>query len=178
TTRPHPASTLFPYTTLFRSGRPGADPGVAHDQQDQGAEGTLRPYRADGRAELPPGDPHRRPRLHHRARRDRVRRRRQGARAERAGAQLLPGYRMRYFALLLWAVFAAHAQDYPVRAVRMLVGYPPGGGMDTIARIIAPKISEALGQQFVVENRPGASGGVAAEALVKSTPDGHVLMVA
>jgi len=72
----------------------------------------------------------------------------------------------------------ANAQDYPARAVRMLVGYPPGGGMDTMARIIAPKLSEALGQQFVVENRPGASGGVAAEALVKSTADGHVLMVA
>jgi len=73
---------------------------------------------------------------------------------------------------------AANAQDYPARAVRMLVGYPPGGGMDTIARIMAPKISEALGQQFVVENRPGASGGVAAEALVRSAPDGYVLMVA
>jgi tripartite-type tricarboxylate transporter receptor subunit TctC len=85
---------------------------------------------------------------------------------------------MKYFALLLWAAFTAHAQDYPVRAVRMLVGYPPGGGMDTIARIMAPKISEALGQQFVVENRPGASGGVAAEALVRSAPDGYVLMVA
>jgi tripartite-type tricarboxylate transporter receptor subunit TctC len=72
----------------------------------------------------------------------------------------------------------ANAQDYPARAVRMLVGYPPGGGMDTMARIVAPKLSEALGQQFVVENRPGASGGVAAEALVKSTADGHVLMVA
>jgi tripartite-type tricarboxylate transporter receptor subunit TctC len=70
------------------------------------------------------------------------------------------------------------AQEYPTRPVRMLVGYPPGGGMDTIARIMAPKISEALGQQFVVENRPGASGGVAAEALVRSAPDGYVLMVA
>jgi len=72
----------------------------------------------------------------------------------------------------------AQAQDYPTRAVRMLVGYPPGGGMDAIARVIAPKLSEALGQQFVIENRPGASGGVAAEALVRSAPDGHVLMVA
>jgi tripartite-type tricarboxylate transporter receptor subunit TctC len=73
---------------------------------------------------------------------------------------------------------AVVAQEYPVRPVRMLVGYPPGGGMDTIARIVAPKLSEALGQQFVIENRPGASGGVAAEALVKSSPDGYVLMVA
>jgi len=71
----------------------------------------------------------------------------------------------------------AQAQDYPTRPVRMLVGYAPGGGMDTISRIVAPKLSEALGQQFVVENRPGASGGVAAEALVKSAPDGYILMV-
>jgi tripartite-type tricarboxylate transporter receptor subunit TctC len=60
----------------------------------------------------------------------------------------------------------------------MLVGYAPGGGMDTIARVLAPKLSEALGQQFVIENRPGASGGVAAEALVRSAPDGYLLMVA
>jgi tripartite-type tricarboxylate transporter receptor subunit TctC len=72
----------------------------------------------------------------------------------------------------------AQAQDYPTRPVRVLVGYAPGGGMDTIARVVAPKLSEALGQQFVVENRPGASGGVAAEALVKSPPDGHTLMLA
>jgi tripartite-type tricarboxylate transporter receptor subunit TctC len=60
----------------------------------------------------------------------------------------------------------------------MLVGYPAGGGMDTIARILAPKLTEALGQPFVVENRPGASGAVAAEALVSSAPDGYVLMLA
>lgn len=70
------------------------------------------------------------------------------------------------------------AQDYPTRPVRMLVGYAPGGGMDTIARVLAPKLSEALGQQFLIENRPGASGGVAADALAKSQPDGYVLMVA
>jgi tripartite-type tricarboxylate transporter receptor subunit TctC len=70
------------------------------------------------------------------------------------------------------------SQDYPARAVRVLVGYPPGGGMDTIARVLAPKLGEALGQQFVVENRPGASGGVAAEALAGAQPDGHVLMLA
>ena len=73
--------------------------------------------------------------------------------------------------LLLWLfACAALAQDYPARQVRVLVGYPPGGGMDTIARIVIPKLSESLGQPFIVENRPGASGGVAAEALVKSAP--------
>ena len=88
--------------------------------------------------------------------------------------------------LLLWFFacaalaqgYPAFAQDYPSRQVRVLVGYPPGGGMDTIARIVMPKLAEALGQPFLVENRPGASGGVAAEVLVKSAPDGYVLMVA
>jgi tripartite-type tricarboxylate transporter receptor subunit TctC len=82
------------------------------------------------------------------------------------------------FALFLVLPSLGFAQDYPVRPVRMLVGYPPGGGMDTIARVLAPKLGEALGQQFVVENRPGASGGVAAEALAGAQPDGHVLMLA
>ena len=79
---------------------------------------------------------------------------------------------------LALASFACTAQDYPSRPVRMLVGYAPGGGMDTISRVVAPKLSEALGQQFVIENRPGASGGVAAEALANAQPDGYVLMVA
>jgi tripartite-type tricarboxylate transporter receptor subunit TctC len=80
--------------------------------------------------------------------------------------------------VLVLAPFPALSQDYPARPVRMLVGYAPGGGMDTIARVLAPKLSEALGQQFVIENRPGASGGVAAEALLRSAPDGYLLMVA
>lgn len=80
-------------------------------------------------------------------------------------------------ALSAWSAGAV-AQDYPVRSVRVLVGYPPGGGMDAIARVVMPRVSESLGQPFVIENRPGASGGVAAEALVKSTADGYVLMVA
>jgi tripartite-type tricarboxylate transporter receptor subunit TctC len=79
---------------------------------------------------------------------------------------------------LLLFPFVSFSQDYPARPVRILVGYAPGGGMDTIARGVAPKLSESLGQQFVVENRPGASGGVAAEALSKSSPDGYVLMLA
>ena len=82
------------------------------------------------------------------------------------------------FLLAVLACGNAFAQDYPARPVRMLVGYPAGGGMDTISRILAPKLSAALGQPFIVENRPGASGGVAAEALVNSAPDGYVLMVA
>lgn len=80
--------------------------------------------------------------------------------------------------ILALACSGTFAQDYPARPVRVLVGYAPGGGMDAIARLLAPKLSEALGQQFVIENRPGASGGVAAEALVNSAPDGYVLMAA
>jgi tripartite-type tricarboxylate transporter receptor subunit TctC len=85
---------------------------------------------------------------------------------------------MKKLLLLVLVPFAAIAQDYPTRSVRLLVGYAPGGGMDTISRVVAPKLSEALGQPFVIENRPGASGGVAAEALVNAPADGHVLMVA
>ena len=80
-------------------------------------------------------------------------------------------------ALALAASGIGSAQDYPARPVRMLVGYAPGGGMDTLARVIGPKLSSALNQQFIVENRPGASGGVAAEVLVNAPADGYVLMV-
>jgi tripartite-type tricarboxylate transporter receptor subunit TctC len=85
---------------------------------------------------------------------------------------------MTRFILLALLSFNVAAQDYPSRPVRMLVGYAPGGGMDTIARVLAPKLSEALGQQFIIENRPGASGGVAADALANAPADGYVLMVA
>lgn len=87
---------------------------------------------------------------------------------------------MKRLCFTLFCLLSSQAlpQDYPTRPVRVLVGYPPGGGMDSIARVIAPKLSEALGQQFVVENRPGASGAVAAEALAAAQADGHVLMLA
>lgn len=79
--------------------------------------------------------------------------------------------------LCIWSL-AVSSQDYPNRPVRMLVGYPAGGGMDAIARVMAAKLSESLGQPLVVENRPGASGGVAAEALAASPTDGYVVMLA
>jgi tripartite-type tricarboxylate transporter receptor subunit TctC len=79
--------------------------------------------------------------------------------------------------LLTWAL-GVSAQDYPNRPVRMLVGFPPGGGMDTIARIIAPKLADSLGQPFLVENRTGAGGALAADALVRAAPDGYVLLLA
>jgi len=67
-------------------------------------------------------------------------------------------------------------QTYPARPVRMLVGFPPGGGTDIAARVLAPKLSEFLGQQFVVENRPGATTNIATDLVAKSVPDGHTLL--
>lgn len=71
---------------------------------------------------------------------------------------------------------AVSAQAYPTRAVRMLVPFPPGGGSDTIARIVAQKFSEGLGQQVLVDNRAGASGNIAGDLAAKATPDGYTLL--
>jgi tripartite-type tricarboxylate transporter receptor subunit TctC len=70
----------------------------------------------------------------------------------------------------------AGAQAYPTRPVRWIVGFPPGGGADTVARIVAPWLSDRLGQQVVVENRPGASTNIAVQAVVSSPPDGYTLL--
>jgi tripartite-type tricarboxylate transporter receptor subunit TctC len=70
----------------------------------------------------------------------------------------------------------ASAQSYPARAVRIIVGYTPGGGTDINARLLAPKLSEHFGQQFVVENRPGANTNVASEMVAKSAADGYTLL--
>ncbi len=72
---------------------------------------------------------------------------------------------------------AAFAQDYPAKPIRMIIGFPPGGGADTIARLIVPKLGEQLGQQVVIDNRPGASGNIALELLAKAPPDGYTLML-
>lgn len=79
------------------------------------------------------------------------------------------------FAVVLSA--AAHAQDYPNKPIRMVVGFPPGGGTDVVARILAPRLSELLGQPVVIENRPGATGTVAAGQVAKSAPDGYTIMM-
>ena len=71
----------------------------------------------------------------------------------------------------------ASAQPYPVRPVRLVVPFPPGGGTDTMARVIGPKLGEALGQQIVAENRGGAGANIGAEIAAKSTPDGYTLLL-
>src|SRR5215472_17447991 len=71
----------------------------------------------------------------------------------------------------------AWAEDYPNHPVRIISGFPPGGINDTYARLIGQWLSEHLGQQFFVENRPGAGGTLAAEAVAKSAPDGYTLLL-
>jgi tripartite-type tricarboxylate transporter receptor subunit TctC len=88
---------------------------------------------------------------------------------------------LRFTALLF--VFAsiagpAAAQQYPAKAVRMIIGFPPGGGTDIIGRIVAQRMSEGLKQQILPDNRGGASGQIGAELAVKSPPDGYTIMMA
>ena len=70
----------------------------------------------------------------------------------------------------------ARAQAYPTRPVRIIVGFPPAGGADIVARLIGQWLSERLGQQFIVENRPGAGSNIGTEAVVRAPPDGYTLL--
>jgi tripartite-type tricarboxylate transporter receptor subunit TctC len=83
-----------------------------------------------------------------------------------AGAAAFPGV-----SRLAWA------QTYPARPVRIIVGFPAGNASDIIVRLMAQSLSERLGQQFVVENRPGAGGTIGTEAVVKAAPDGYTLLM-
>ena len=71
----------------------------------------------------------------------------------------------------------AHAQAFPAKPVRIVVVWPPGGSNDVVARVMAQRLSETVGQQFIVENRPGATGTIGSEIVAKSPPDGYTVMV-
>jgi tripartite-type tricarboxylate transporter receptor subunit TctC len=77
-------------------------------------------------------------------------------------------------AVLLVALPAA-AQDYPAKPVRMIVGFPPGGATDLVARIVQPKLAAGLGKQVIVDNRPGANGVISNELLARADPDGYTV---
>jgi tripartite-type tricarboxylate transporter receptor subunit TctC len=82
-------------------------------------------------------------------------------------------------ALLAAAALAAAADSaYPTRPIRLIVGFPPGGGTDAVARLLAPKLTEAMGQNWIVDNRPGAGGNLSSEIASRSNPDGHTALVA
>jgi tripartite-type tricarboxylate transporter receptor subunit TctC len=78
--------------------------------------------------------------------------------------------------LMLVSGFAA-AQTYPSKPIRLLVGFSPGGAPDIIARMLGVKLQQSLGQPILIENRPGASGNIAADAVAKSPPDGYTLLM-
>ena len=72
---------------------------------------------------------------------------------------------------------SASALDYPTRPVKWVVGYPPGGATDIIARLIGQRLSERLGQQFVIENKPGAGNNIATESVINAEPDGYTVLL-
>jgi len=79
--------------------------------------------------------------------------------------------------LVACATASAHAQNYPIHPIRMLVGFPAGGGADIVARIVTPKLSDGLREQVIVDNRPGAGSTIASDLTAKAAPDGYTLLM-
>jgi len=88
---------------------------------------------------------------------------------------------MTIFRILLWLALAPAAalaqQNYPAKPVKMVIPFAPGGASDFVGRILQPKLSELLNQQLIIENRPGASGNIAVEAVARSAPDGYTIFL-
>src|SRR5258708_9443886 len=80
-------------------------------------------------------------------------------------------------AMLAALTSAAAAQDYPTRPIKFMHGFPPGGNVDIIARLLGNEMSKALGQSIVIEAKPGVAGSLAAEAVARSEPDGYTLLI-
>ena len=72
---------------------------------------------------------------------------------------------------------AAHSADFPTKPVRLIVPYPPGGGNDTIARLLAPKFTESTGQQLIIDNRPGAGTTIGTALAARAGPDGYTIVM-
>jgi tripartite-type tricarboxylate transporter receptor subunit TctC len=85
--------------------------------------------------------------------------------------------RLALAALLFASALSAHAQDYPTKPVRILIPYAAGGGVDAAARLVAQHFTTVLGQNFIVESRPGGNTVIATEAVARSAPDGHTLLI-
>lgn len=89
----------------------------------------------------------------------------------------IPGAVALALSAALAAPLAAFAQAYPVKAVRVVIPWPPGGSNDVVGRLVLQKLSEWMGRQFVVDNRPGASGSIGSDVVAKAAPDGYTLMI-
>src|SRR6187455_1072399 len=84
---------------------------------------------------------------------------------------------MRWIAALLCAACTSSLAAWPERPVKILIGYTPGGSTDVVARLLAPKLTEKLGQPFIIENKPGGAGDLAAELMLQQPPDGYTLLM-
>jgi tripartite-type tricarboxylate transporter receptor subunit TctC len=87
------------------------------------------------------------------------------------------GTLLRAFGILLALTMAAAAQDYPAKTLRLIIPFAPGGSVDIVARLIATKLGERLGQQVTADNRGGAGGIIATELAAKAAPDGYTLLL-
>ena len=92
-------------------------------------------------------------------------------------AQVIKPVRLLFALLAFLTCVSGAAQDYPAKAVRLVAGFPPGGNVDMVARVVAQKMSERFGQQMIVENRPGAGGLIGSDYVAKAPADGYTLLL-